>query len=79
MRWGSLLCADFWEREDTCLCASARQLSAETKENIAAAGEKPLIAWAIDAAKNIPEVCDSLVFTDDPEIAAGARTACALA
>ena len=41
-------------------------------------GSKPLIAWPVDAAKNTPEVCDILVSTDDPEIAAVARSAGAL-
>ena len=30
---------------------------------------KPLIVWSIDAAKNIPEICDILVSTDDSFIA----------
>ena len=41
-------------------------------------GSKPLIAWPVDAVKNIPQVCDILVSTDDPEIAAVARSAGAL-
>jgi CMP-N,N'-diacetyllegionaminic acid synthase len=33
-------------------------------------GGKPLIVWSIDAAKGNPEICDILVSTDDPAIAA---------
>lgn len=36
-------------------------------------GGRPLIAWSIDAAVGIPEICDILVSTDDPEIAAIAK------
>lgn len=32
-------------------------------------GGKPLIAWSIDVAKEIPEICDILVSTDDSTIA----------
>lgn len=39
-------------------------------KNIRPLGGKPLIAWSIDVAKNIPEICDLLVSTDDPAIAA---------
>ena len=39
-------------------------------KNIRILGEKPLIVWSIDVAKHIPEICDILVSTDDPEIAA---------
>lgn len=39
-------------------------------KNIRLLGGKPLIVWSIDAAKNIPEICDILVSTDDPAIAA---------
>ena len=38
-------------------------------KNIRLLGGKPLIVWSIDAAKNIPEICDILVSTDDPAIA----------
>jgi CMP-N,N'-diacetyllegionaminic acid synthase len=38
-------------------------------KNIRILGEKPLIAWSIDIAKDIPEVCDILVSTDDAAIA----------
>ena len=31
-------------------------------------GKKPLIGWSIDISKLIPEVCETLVSTDDPEI-----------
>lgn len=32
-------------------------------------GGKPLVTWSFDAVKGIPEVCDILVSTDDPDIA----------
>lgn len=38
-------------------------------KNIRVLGEKPLIVWSIDAARDIPEICDILVSTDNPEIA----------
>ena len=38
-------------------------------KNIRPLGDKPLIVWSIDAAKNIPEICDILVSTDAPAIA----------
>jgi CMP-N-acetylneuraminic acid synthetase len=38
-------------------------------KNIRALGGKPLIAWSIDVARGIPEICDILVTTDDPAIA----------
>ncbi len=39
-------------------------------KNIRMLGGKPLIVWTIDVAKNIIEICDILVSTDDPAIAA---------
>ena len=42
-------------------------------KNIRILGGKPLIVWSIDVAKNIPELCDILVSTDDPAIAAVAE------
>lgn len=39
-------------------------------KNIRLLGGKPLIVWTIDVAKNIPELCEILVSTDDPSIAA---------
>ena len=48
------------------------------RKNLLLLGNKPLIAWLVDAAKNIPEVCEILVSTDDSEIAAVARSAGAL-
>lgn len=39
------------------------------KKNIRVLGNKPLIVWSIDIAKEIPEICNILVSTDDPEIA----------
>jgi CMP-N,N'-diacetyllegionaminic acid synthase len=44
-------------------------------KNIRPLGGKPLIVWSIDVAKNIPEVCDILVSTDDPAIAAVCKKA----
>jgi N-acylneuraminate cytidylyltransferase len=41
-------------------------------------GGKPLIIWSIDVAKDIPEICDILVSTDDPAIAAICKEADAL-
>ena len=38
-------------------------------KNIRLLGGKPLIAWSIDVARDIPEICDILVSTDDPAIA----------
>jgi CMP-N,N'-diacetyllegionaminic acid synthase len=38
-------------------------------KNIRLLGGKPLIVWSIDVAKDIPEICDILVSTDDPDIA----------
>lgn len=38
-------------------------------KNIRNLGDKPLIVWTIDVAKDIPEICDILVSTDDTEIA----------
>jgi CMP-N,N'-diacetyllegionaminic acid synthase len=38
-------------------------------KNIRPLGGKPLIAWSIDAAKDILEICDILVSTDDTVIA----------
>ena len=38
-------------------------------KNIRMLGDKPLIVWSIDVAKDIPEICDILVSTDDPIIA----------
>jgi CMP-N,N'-diacetyllegionaminic acid synthase len=32
-------------------------------------GGKPLICWSIQAAQGIPEICDILISTDDPETA----------
>jgi CMP-N,N'-diacetyllegionaminic acid synthase len=47
-------------------------------KNIRFLGGKPLIVWSIDVAKNIPEICDILVSTDDPVIEAVAKGAGAL-
>ncbi|PIW62914.1 MAG: acylneuraminate cytidylyltransferase family protein [Candidatus Omnitrophica bacterium CG12_big_fil_rev_8_21_14_0_65_50_5] len=43
------------------------------KKNIRPLGSKPLIAWSIEIAKEIVEICDLLVSTDDQEIAEVAR------
>jgi CMP-N,N'-diacetyllegionaminic acid synthase len=37
-------------------------------KNIRLLGEKPLINWTIDLAKQVPELCDILVSTDDQAI-----------
>jgi CMP-N,N'-diacetyllegionaminic acid synthase len=47
-------------------------------KNIRLLGGKPLIVWSIDAAKGVSEICDILVSTDDPAIAAVAKKAGAL-
>ncbi len=47
-------------------------------KNIRPLGDKPLIVWSIDAAKNIPEICDILVSTDDAEISTICKSAGAL-
>jgi CMP-N,N'-diacetyllegionaminic acid synthase len=39
------------------------------RKNIRVLGGKPLIVWSIDVAKAIPEICEILVSTDDPDIA----------
>lgn len=38
-------------------------------KNILLLGGKPLIVWSIDVARNIDDICDILVSTDDPAIA----------
>ena len=38
-------------------------------KNIRTLGGNPLIVWSIDVAKDISEICDILVSTDDPAIA----------
>lgn len=44
-------------------------------KNIRILGGRPLIVWSINVAKEIPEICDILVSTDDPVIADVARKA----
>ena len=44
-------------------------------KNIRILGGKPLIKWSIEVAKDIPEVCDILVSTDDPKISAVCKEA----
>ena len=44
-------------------------------KNIKLLGGKPLIEWSIDIAKNITDICDVLVSTDDQFIAEVARNA----
>lgn len=39
-------------------------------KNIRMLGEKPLIVWSIDIAKDVPEITEILISTDDPAIAA---------
>jgi CMP-N,N'-diacetyllegionaminic acid synthase len=43
-------------------------------KNIKLLGGQPLIAWSIGVAKNIPDICDILVTTDDEGIAGVARS-----
>jgi CMP-N,N'-diacetyllegionaminic acid synthase len=38
-------------------------------KNVRPLGGKPLLAWSIDVVRNIPEICDTLVSTDDAAIA----------
>ncbi len=47
-------------------------------KNIRLLGGKPLIVWSIDVAGSIAEICDILVSTDDPAIAAVCKDAGAL-
>ena len=47
-------------------------------KNIRMLGEKPLIVWSIDVAKDIAEICDILVSTDDSAIAEVCKEAGAL-
>lgn len=47
-------------------------------KNIRLLGGKPLIVWSIDVAKDIPEICDVLVSTDDHEISTVCKVAGAL-
>jgi CMP-N-acetylneuraminic acid synthetase len=47
-------------------------------KNIRVLGDKPLIVWSIDVAKDITEICDILVSTDDSAIAGVCREAGAL-
>jgi len=47
-------------------------------KNIRILGKKPLIVWSIDVAKDIAEICDILVSTDDSAIAAVCKEAGAL-
>jgi len=44
-------------------------------KNIRKLGNKPLIAWTINAAKNIARICDIIVSTDDPAIGKAALEA----
>jgi CMP-N,N'-diacetyllegionaminic acid synthase len=39
------------------------------KKNVRPLGPHPLIVWSIEVAQDIPEICDILTSTDDPEIA----------
>ncbi len=47
-------------------------------KNLRTLGGKPLLTWSIDVAKDIPDICDILVSTDDPAIAETAKSAGAL-
>lgn len=48
------------------------------RKNIRLLGGKPLIAWSIDVAKDISEICDILVSTDDSAIAKVSKKAGAI-
>lgn len=48
------------------------------KKNTLLLGEKPLINWSIDVVKNIPEICNILVSTDDETVANIAKNSGAL-
>ena len=52
--------------------AGSKRLSGK---NIRLLGNKPLIVWSIDVVKNIPEICDILVSTDDKNIASVCKDA----
>jgi CMP-N,N'-diacetyllegionaminic acid synthase len=47
-------------------------------KNIRPLGGKPLIVWSIEVVKNIPEICDILVSTDNLEISAICKASGAL-
>ena len=47
-------------------------------KNIRILGDRALIVWTIDVAKDIPEICDILVSTDDLAIASISRDAGAM-
>jgi len=47
-------------------------------KNIRLLGGQPMIVWSIGVAKDIPEICDLLVTTDDPAIEAVCKEAGAL-
>jgi len=44
-------------------------------KNIRPLAGKPLIVWSIEVIKNMPDICDILVSTDDPAIAGVAQAA----
>ena len=44
-------------------------------KNIRTLGSKPLVVWSIDVAKDIPEICDIFVSSDDTAIAAVCKDA----
>jgi N-acylneuraminate cytidylyltransferase len=47
-------------------------------KNIRLLGGIPLIVWSIEVAKDVPQICDILVSTDDPAIVAIGRNAGAM-
>jgi CMP-N-acetylneuraminic acid synthetase len=47
-------------------------------KNLRSLAGRPLIAWSVEAARGIPEICEILVSTDDAAIAAAGRDAGAL-
>jgi CMP-N,N'-diacetyllegionaminic acid synthase len=48
------------------------------RKNLRMLGGKPLITWSIEVAKEVPQICDILVSTDDQEIADVAKSSGAL-
>lgn len=47
-------------------------------KNLRLLGARPLLAWSVDVAKDVPDICDILVSTDDAAIASAAQNAGAL-
>jgi len=56
-----------------CLIPARRNSKRLKGKNKKLLGGLPLFIWSIRSAKNIPEICDILISTDDPTIAKIAR------